>query len=104
MSYGMNETSRSATERIVQLHSKDGHIFYISNTALKLCPGLNEQVMNNFDKNDTEVIVKMEYKKVVLELFIDYIYYKMRNLAGDYETMEPFKIPPKQAMMLYKIA
>ena len=55
-------------------------------------------------KAGDEVVLKLDQPKKVVELFIDYLYYKMRHLGDDYEKIPKFEIPPKYVTGLYKLS
>lgn len=89
---------------LISILSADGHKFYISLNAAKLCQNLYDQIMTLHLKGGDEVSLKLEQPKKVVELFIDYLYYKLRYLGDDYDKMPQFEIPPKYVTGLYKLS
>lgn len=89
----------------VKVVSKDKHEFYIEYTVAKLCGGIWDMLQTaNEDKEGVPSIILNEYTKDILEIIIEYLYYKSQNLNADYTTMEKFDIPPHKALGVFKAA
>lgn len=100
MSYS-DSLNKHKEEIIIQ--SKDKHQFFISKNAIMLCPGLFE-VYNKTGKNQQgNVVITMNNSRKIIEIFLDFIYFKMRHLSDDYERLPNFDIPAHLALELYEL-
>lgn len=99
----LSNSSRVHKEKII-IHSQDKHQFFISKNAVSLCPGLSEMYSNasKNPKGDVEIFMKVE--KNILEIFIDFVYFKLRYLSENYEKLPEFEINPDYVLELYELS
>jgi len=89
----------------VKIVSKEKHEFFIEYVAAKQCEGIYDLIKDNTHVKEGIVACDLkEYTKDVLEIIIQYLYYKLQNIKLDKLTLDDFEIPPNKALGVFKAA
>ena len=89
----------------VKIVSKEKHEFFIEYIAAKQCEGIWDLIKENTHVKERIVSVDLkDYTKDVLEIIIQYLYYKLQNISLGKFTLDDFEIPPNKALGVFKAA
>lgn len=90
----------------IKITSSDHLDFFIEKEAVMFCEGLVKRI----NAGECEIIaesvavVTLPYTGEILEVFLDYLFYKIRHINDDYLKLPPFKVGHEHALSLYTLA